>query len=70
MMAHQLTNVDEFVNFKKYFVSALSNDRERIQEFLDQNEEFKRLAEFVFRCRRIRFSSESHQEQIRLIYNF
>ena len=29
-MAHQLTNVDEFVNFKKYFVMAHGNDRERI----------------------------------------
>ena len=59
-MAYQLTNVDEFVNFKKYFVMAHGNDRDRIQEFLDQNVEFKNLAEFVFRCRRIRFSSDSH----------
>ena len=69
-MSYQLVSVDEFVNFKKYFVTALGNDRERIQGFFDTNPDFKKLAEFVFRCRRIKFSTDATSEQIRLIYNF
>ena len=37
-MAYQLTNVDEFVNFKKYFVMSQGNDREKIQAFLDKDD--------------------------------
>ena len=69
-MSYQLISVDEFVNFKKYFVTALGNDRDRIQGFFDANPGFKRLAEFIFRCRRIKFSADATSEQIRLIYNF
>ena len=58
------------MNFKKYFVTALGNDRDRIQALFDANPDFKKLAEFVFRCRRIKFSADPTSEQIRLIYNF
>ena len=65
-----LDNVDEFVFFKKFFVTALNGDRERIKEFIEVDSELVKLTDFVFRCRRIRFSADRTQEQIRLIYNF
>lgn len=69
-LAYQLENIDEFVNFKKFFVTSLDQDRERIKLFIKQDPDMVKLSDFVFRCRRIRFSADHSQEQIRLIYNF
>ena len=69
-LAYALDNVDEFVNFKKFFVTALNQDRDRIKNFIEEEPDLAKLTDFVFRCRRIKFSAQKHQEQIRLIYNF
>ena len=54
--------IDEFVNFKKFFVTSLDQDRERIKLFIKQDPELVKLSDFVFRCRRIRFSADQSQE--------
>ena len=51
-----MENVDEFVNFKKFFVTALDQDRDRIKMFIKEDMELVKLSDFVFRCRRIRFT--------------
>ena len=33
-LTHQLESVDEYVNFKKFFVTALNQDRDRIMKFI------------------------------------
>ena len=34
-LAYQLDNIDEFVNFKKFFVTSLDQDRDRIKLFIE-----------------------------------
>jgi hypothetical protein len=51
-------SVDEFIVFKKHFVTALNNDKESIEAFLDKYVSLRRLADVVFRCRRVRFPQE------------
>ena len=34
---HALENVDEFVNFKKFLVTALNQDRDRIKKFIEKD---------------------------------
>ena len=58
-LAHSLENIDEFVNFKKFFVTALDQDRDRIKAFIESDPELVKMTDFVFRCRRIRFAAES-----------
>jgi len=50
-----LQSVDEFVLFKKHFVTALDNDKNRIEKLLDDSAPMRQVAEVVFRCRRVRF---------------
>jgi hypothetical protein len=51
-------SVDEFIVFKKHFVTALNNDKESIEAFFDKYVSLRRLADVVFRCRRVRFPQE------------
>lgn len=69
-LSYALENVDEFVIFKKFLVTSLHSDRDRIKLFIQEDADLVKLTDFVFRCRRIRFSSDRSKEQIRLIYNF
>lgn len=52
---HCLDQVDEYLLFKKHFATAFDNDRERIEVFLERHAPMRRVAEVVFRCRRVRF---------------
>ena len=69
-LSYQLDIHDEFADFKKFFVTALDQDRDRIKSFIKEDPELEKITDFVFRCRRIRFSADHSQDQIRLIYNF
>ena len=57
-------SVDEFIVFKKHFVTALNNDKETIEAFLDKYASLRRLADIVFRCRRVRFPQEVQKTEV------
>jgi hypothetical protein len=50
-----LEQVDEYIVFKKHFATALDNDKDRIEAFLEGHAPMRRIAEVVFRCRRVKF---------------
>jgi len=61
-LSFALENVDEFVIFKKFLVTSLNSDRDRIKQFISEDGDLTKLTDFVFRCRRIRFSADRSQE--------
>lgn len=52
--------MDEYILFKKHLATAFENDKERIEVFLERNAPMRKVAEVVFRCRRVRFPKIEH----------
>jgi len=74
-LKNPLDNMDEYVTFKKYFVTMFDGKTDDILQFLSpemsNNSVLEKYANFIFRCRRIRYIKDQKQsEQIRMIFKF